>query len=76
MHERRSDYDVTNRVKTTDAATVGAEVRRIYLDLHRKADVAALNRAFTDFAALYRWRQGEGGDRVGHRPHFKNAQFL
>ena len=53
MHERRSDYDVTNSVKTTDAATVAAEVSRIYLDLYRKADVATLNRAFTDFAALY-----------------------
>ena len=53
MHERRSDYDVTNSVKTTDAAAVAAEVSHIYLDLYRKADVATLNRAFTDFAALY-----------------------
>jgi hypothetical protein len=53
MRQRRSDYDVTNSIKTTDVATVAAEVRRIYLDLYRKGDVAALNRAFTDFAALY-----------------------
>lgn len=53
MRQRRSDYDVTDRIKTTDAAVVAAEVRRIYLDLFRKADVAALDRSFVDFAALY-----------------------
>ena len=53
MRQRRSDYDVTDSIKTTDAAVVGAEVRRIYLDLFRKADVAALDRSFVDFAALY-----------------------
>ena len=53
MRQRRSDYDVTNSIKTTDAATVAAEVRRIYLDLYRKAEAATLDRAFVDFAALY-----------------------
>ena len=53
MWQRRSDYDVTDSIKTTDAAVVAAEVRRIYLDLFRKADVAALDRSFVDFAALY-----------------------
>ena len=53
MQQRRSDYDVTNSVKTTDPAIVAAEVRRIYLDLFRKADVATLDRSFVDFAALY-----------------------
>ena len=42
---RRSDYDVTNSVKTTDPATVASEVRRIYLDLYRKADAGAMDRA-------------------------------
>jgi hypothetical protein len=53
VRERRSDYDVTNSVRTTDTATVAAEVRRIYLDLYRKAEVATLDRAFADFTALY-----------------------
>ncbi|MCE9639842.1 MAG: HD domain-containing protein, partial [Betaproteobacteria bacterium] len=62
MQQRRSDYDVTNSVKTTDAATVAAEVRRIYLDLYRKADVTTLDRAFVDFAALY------AGEHPGYYP--------
>ena len=53
MQQRRSDYDVTNSVKTTDAAVVASEVRRIYLDLYRKAGVEALDRSFVDFAELY-----------------------
>ena len=53
MRQRRSEYDVTDSIKTTDAAAVAAEVRCIYLDLFRKADAAALDRSFVDFAALY-----------------------
>jgi len=59
MQERRSDYDVTNSIKTTDPAAVGAEVRRIYLDLYRKAGVDCLDRSFRDFAALYRGEHPE-----------------
>jgi hypothetical protein len=53
MRQRRSDYDVTDSIKTTDPAAVASEVRRICLDLFRKADVAALDRSFADFTALY-----------------------
>jgi hypothetical protein len=53
MQHRRSDHDVTDSVKTTDAAAVAAEVRRIYLDLFRKADLTALERSFEDLDALY-----------------------
>ena len=53
MQQRRSDYDVTNSVKTTDAAIVATEIRNIYIDLYRTANVAALDRSFIDFAALY-----------------------
>jgi len=59
MLERRSDHDVTNSVKTTDPATVASEVRRIYLDLYRKADAGAMDRAFGDFGALYRGENPE-----------------
>ena len=54
MRERRSDFDVTNSVKTTDPADVAQEVRRIYLDLYRKAGAASLEQPFRDFTALYR----------------------
>ena len=54
MQERRSDFDVTNSVNTTDPAAVAAEVRRIYLDLYRKAHADDLEQPFSDFAALYR----------------------
>jgi hypothetical protein len=62
MRQRRSDYDVTNSVKTTDAATVATEVRRIFLDLYRKADTSTLDQAFADFAALY------SGELPGYHP--------
>ena len=51
--DRRSDYDVTNSVRTTDVAAVAAEVRRIYLDLFRKPGADDLIRPFHDFEALY-----------------------
>jgi hypothetical protein len=73
MQQRRSDYDVTNTVKTTDVATVAAEVRRIYLDLYRKADVTALNRAFTDFAALY---AGENPEYYACDTGYHNVQHV
>jgi hypothetical protein len=53
MQQRRSDYDVTNSVKTTDAAIVASEIRSIFQDLYRNPDVEALDSAFLDFAALY-----------------------
>lgn len=53
MRHRRSDYDVTNTVRTTDPAEVAAEVRSIYLDLFRKADVRPIERSFRDVTALY-----------------------
>jgi hypothetical protein len=40
VRQRRSDCNVTDSLRTTDAATVAAAVRRIYLDLYRKAKVA------------------------------------
>ena len=54
MQARRSDFDVTNSVNTTDPAAVSAAVRRIYLDLYRKAGADDLEQPFADFAELYR----------------------
>ena len=54
MQKRRSDYDVTDSVQTTDPEKIAAEVRSIYVDLYRKAGADSMERPFRDFAALYR----------------------
>ena len=54
MVERRSDYDVTNRVNTTDPKDVSEEVCRIYQDLYQLGTPQNLNQAFADLARLYR----------------------
>ena len=59
MQVRRSEYDVTNSIKTTEPEAVASEVRRIYLDLYRKAGADCLDRSFRDFAALYRGEHPE-----------------
>ena len=52
MNFRRSDFDVTNRINTTDPVCVKLEVARIYRGLyHVESD--ALNRAFDDLVRLY-----------------------
>jgi hypothetical protein len=51
---RRSDHDVTDSIRTTDPAAVGAEVVRIFNGLYSKAPAQPLQRAFADAAALYR----------------------
>jgi len=53
---RRSDYDVTNSIRTTEAETVGAEVIRLYRGLYPRAPLRALERAFSDIARLYAGR--------------------
>ena len=54
MALRRSEYDVTNRVNTTDPRQVFSEVRRIYEYLYQRETAANLNRAFDDLVRLYR----------------------
>ena len=51
---RRSDFDVSNRVNTTDPVCVLLEVSRIHRGLYPGADGGALRQAFEDIAALYR----------------------
>jgi len=49
---RRSDFDVSNRINTTDPVCVKLEVVRLYRALyHGESD--ALNRAFDDLVRLY-----------------------
>ena len=54
MNFRRSDFDVTNRINTTDPVCVKLEVVRIFRSLYSRNQAATLNRAFDDMVALYR----------------------
>ena len=54
MRERRSDYDITNRVNTTDPKAVSKEIVRIYQDLYQQDAPQNLVQAFTDLGSLYR----------------------
>ncbi|MBI2319580.1 MAG: hypothetical protein HYU75_21925, partial [Betaproteobacteria bacterium] len=54
MEGRRSEYDVSNDVKTTDPAVVNAEVDRIFTQLYPGEATGQIDRAFEDMAALYR----------------------
>jgi hypothetical protein len=51
---RRNEFDVENRVNTTDADAVSREVCRIYQDLYQKDDPGSIGQAFRDVARLYR----------------------
>src|SRR5262249_11667653 len=42
MH-RRNDYDVTDRINTTDPPSVNGEVNRIYLELYPDASTHVVN---------------------------------
>jgi hypothetical protein len=57
---RRNEYDVQNRVNTTDPEAVAGEVCRIFQDLYQTSDAANIGEAFADLAALYR----------GHHPAY------
>jgi hypothetical protein len=54
MNFRRSEFDVTNRINTTDPVCVKLEVMRIYRDLYKRNEAPALARAFDDMVRLYR----------------------
>jgi hypothetical protein len=56
MTPRGAEYDVTNRVKTTDSAAVNAEVDRIFAQLYPGESPGQIDRAFIDVTALYRGR--------------------
>jgi len=51
---RRNDYDVTNRINTTDPQVVSEAVCHIYQDLYQQENPRDLAQAFTDLARLYR----------------------
>ena len=51
--ERRSDYDVTNTVNTTDPQSVNDAVDQIFVDLYPKTSARIIDRAFKDLARLH-----------------------
>lgn len=62
MTLRRNEYDVTNRVNTTDPQQVFSEVCRIYQYLYQQETAKNLNQAFDDLVCLDR------GDFPGYYP--------
>ena len=53
MQLRRNDFDVTNRIQTTDAVAVHREIARLFRLLYPGAAHMAIDRAFDDVAKLY-----------------------
>jgi hypothetical protein len=51
---RRSEFDVTDRINTTDPSAVEQEIIRIYQELYSAQSAPLINRAFADCARLYR----------------------
>ncbi len=74
---RRNDFDVTDRVRTTDAAAVGAEVVRLFRGLYDgrapARSRAAVRRAFADITRLYR---GEHPDYLPCDTEYHDIQHV
>ena len=56
MSIRRSDYDVTNSLNTTDSTAVNVEVNRIFTQLYPREETGQIDQAFCDTIALYQGR--------------------
>lgn len=72
MH-RRNEYDVANRINTTDTGEVSSEVCRIYQALYQRDHPASMTQAFHDLALLYR------GEYPGYHAcdtHYHDAQHV
>ena len=54
MSFRRSEFDVTNRIMTTDPVCVKLEVVRIFRTLYSRPKAPMLEQAFDDLVRLYR----------------------
>ena len=53
MQVRRNDFDVTNRVQTTDPIAVQHEINRLFRLLYPGAAHSAMDKAFADIVMLY-----------------------
>jgi hypothetical protein len=56
---RRNEFDVTDRINTTDPQQVAGEVLRIYRNLFQKDPDSTMRRAFEDLTRLYRGENPE-----------------
>lgn len=56
MQSRRNDFDVTNRIQTTDVVAVHREIARLFRLLYPGAAHVAMDRAFDDVANIYAGR--------------------
>jgi hypothetical protein len=54
MNFRRSEFDVTNRINTTDPVCVKLEIARIFRSLYQRTQAPAMAHAFDDMVRLYR----------------------
>ena len=54
MNFRRSEFDVTNRINTTDPVCVKLEVSRIFKSLYSRNQAPILARALDDMVSMYR----------------------
>lgn len=61
MQVRRNDFDVTNRIQTTDPSAVQREIARLFRLLYPGAAHAPMDSAFGDMMRLYR------GDYPGYQ---------
>lgn len=61
MQVRRNDFDVTNRIQTTDPVAVQREAARLFRLLYPGAAHGTMDRAFADIIRLY------GGDYPGYQ---------
>jgi hypothetical protein len=61
MQHRRNDFDVTNRIQTTDSRAVEAEIVRIHRLLYPGATALVMAQAFSDASSVY------AGDYPGYR---------
>lgn len=50
---RRSDFDITDKIRTTDAIEVCDEVVRLFRGLYRSGDARPMVRAFGDMSKMY-----------------------
>jgi len=50
---RRNEYDVTDKIRTTDLKQVAGEVLRLYHGLYNGTPAGAIQRAFDDIGQLY-----------------------
>lgn len=54
MTARRNDFDVTNRVQTTDPKEINAEIARIFRSLYPRTHDRVIARAIGDISRLFR----------------------